>query len=525
MQLRIKNKQAALGYGVIALILVVGFGLRLLGLEQYPAGVNQDELSNIYDGYAIAQTGADRWGLHWPVILRGFGQLDYRPPMYAWLSAGMVQLFGFSVFAGRLVSALAGCASLGLVYLVARRMSGRLFAYFAVLLAALSPWHLLFSRTASEGTMLPPFFLIAACYLWQRAKATEYRPLPLALLGLCIGLGTNTYQAGKLLFFLFAGLVVVDIWRSRRQFFTKAAMFGATCLVGVLPQLVALVTMPRQFFSRASGTTEAFSPKFAFFSSLLKKLFSYFSADFLFFDYEHPSNLSVSRLLTVECLAFYIGLFFLYKVVSRRQALTPGAIYFLLFATILPGALTPESPHALRAAGLVVLLPFITAAGIVVIYQAIARPWLRQAFVGLATLLIVWNANFFIRRYMKSEELRGENMQVVLVEAAKKLNQYRSQFEHFYIDKQGNGPYLYFVAFGGITPREFQRMPKKIKYEGWDNFEQLGPYYFVDRKTVGENLRHEAAPALLLLRERNSRYQLLDSVRYANERMYFYRYN
>ena len=488
-------------------------------------GVNQDELSNIYDGYAIAQTGADRWGLHFPTILRGFGRLDYRPPMYAWLSAATIQLLGFSVSSGRLVSAVLGCASLVLGFLVARRLGGQLFAYFALLLAVLSPWHILFSRTASEGAMLPPFFLISACYLWQRAKAADYKPLPLALLGLCIGLGTNTYQAGKLLFFLFAVLVLVDIWRSHRQVVARVVLFGAFCLVGVLPQLVALATMPNQFFSRASETTESFSPTFSFFSSLFKKIFSYFSADFLFFDFEKPNNLSITRLLTAECFAFYFGLFFLYKVLSRKQVLTPGYFYFLLFATILPGALTPESPHALRAAGLAVLLPFVTAAGIMLMYRAISRPWLQYAFVGLATFMIAWNANFFIKRYMRSEELRGENMQVLLVEATKKLNQYKGQFEHFYIDDQSNEPYIYVLAFCVIKPQEFQQMDKKIKYEEWDRFKKMGPYYFVNRSTLDESLRQESAKSLILLKEKNNHYQVIDSVRHLGEQMYFYTYN
>ncbi|RZK17177.1 MAG: hypothetical protein EOO56_18475 [Hymenobacter sp.] len=525
MQLQVKSKQVPIFYGVILIILVLGFGLRLLRLEQYPTGVNQDELSNIYDGYAIAETGADRWGLHFPVILRGFGRLDYRPPMYAWLSAATIQVFGFSVFAGRLVSAVLGCGSLVLGYLVARRLGGRLFAYFALLLAALSPWHIIFSRTASEGTMLPPFFLIGACYLWQRAKEADYKPLSLVLLGLCIGLGTNTYQAGKLLFFLFAGLVVVDIWVSRRQVYARAALFGAACLVGVIPQLIALATMPSQFFSRASGTTEKFSPTFSFFSSLLRKIYSYFSADFLFFDFENPNNLSISRLLTTECLAFYFGLFFLYKVLSKKQVLKPAYIYFLLFITVLPGALTPESPHALRAAGLVVLLPFITAAGIIFLYRHISRRWLQAVFLVVATFMIAWNALFFSKRYVRSEELRGTNMQVVLVEATKKLNTYKGRFEHFYIDNEGNEPYIYVLAFCEIKPQDFQKMHKKIRYAEWDDFKQMGPYYFVNRAAIAESLRNESAKSLILLREKNPHYQVIDSVRYLDEKMYFYSYN
>nr|GFC02941.1 hypothetical protein [Tanacetum cinerariifolium] len=131
-------------------------------------------------------------------------------------------------------------------------MGGIMLAAFALLLATFSPWHLLFSRIASEGTMLPPFFLISACYLWQRAREAAYKPGALALLGLCIGLGTNTYQAGKLLFFLFAAMCLVDLWQQRTRFFMNAAIFGACCLLGAVPQLMALFAAPDQFFARAN---------------------------------------------------------------------------------------------------------------------------------------------------------------------------------------------------------------------------------------------------------------------------------
>ena len=57
----------------VAILLLVGFWLRLDALDQYPLGVHQDELSNIYDGYSIPETGNDRLGDKYPLQVRGFG--------------------------------------------------------------------------------------------------------------------------------------------------------------------------------------------------------------------------------------------------------------------------------------------------------------------------------------------------------------------------------------------------------------------------------------------------------------------
>lgn len=487
-------------------------------------GVNQDELSNIYDGYSIAETGADRWGQKFPVILRGFGNWDYRPPMYAWLSALTIHVFGFSVASGRLVSAILGCASLVLIYLVAKRMGGTLFAFFALLVATFSPWHILFSRIASEGTMLPPFFLISACYLWQRARDAAYKPMALALLGLCIGLGTNTYQAGKLLFFLFAVLCLVDLWRYRTKFFTNAVIFGAFCLLGAAPQIIAFATMAGQFLSRANGTRETYSFSFDSFNTFFRALTSYISPEFLFFSFKSYNNLSIGRLLTVEFLPFYIGLVLLRRVISKNQVITAGYFYCLLFMAVIPGVLTKDNPHALRGASLMVLAPFITAAGMLLIYRAINRRFFQKAFLTLAVVLIVLNGVSFAKTYVRSEELRGQSMQVLLSKSVQKLATYQDKYVNIYIEKGSNEPYIYVLTFCHIKPQEFQRATIKMKAGGWDEFEKMDKYYFLTKKAIAAKIKTVPVESLILLKSRTTAYQLVDSVQYMNEKMYFYAY-
>src|SRR6185503_4137701 len=104
------------------LLLVVGAWLRFVSLDQYPLGVHQDELSNIYDGYSIAETGADRFGTRHPAVLRAFGEDDFRPAMYAWLAAAPIKVLGFSVTAGRIPAAILGTASLIFLYLFATNL-------------------------------------------------------------------------------------------------------------------------------------------------------------------------------------------------------------------------------------------------------------------------------------------------------------------------------------------------------------------------------------------------------------------
>jgi len=507
----------------IGVILLGGFLLRILQLEQYPLAVNQDELSNIYDGYSIAETGADRWGNKYPMILKAFGLADYRPPMYAWLSAVTIRAFGFSISSGRLVSALLGSASLGLLFLVARRAGGRLFGFLSLLITALSPWHILFSRIASEGAILPSFFIISGCYLWQKARDKNYQIKHLALLGLCIGLGANTYQAGKLTSFLFAALVFVDLLLRCKSRYKCVIAFGVSCLVGASPQIIIMLTMASQFFSRASMSSVPFAFSFEYFNTILKNIASNVSPDFLFFSSTAYNNLSVARLLTVEVLFFYVGLFFIYKVIDRSQVLTPFSIYFLLFASIIPGALTVDNPHALRSSGLAILLPLITAAGIKVVYVYIKQNICKKIFITASVVIVLWNAIYFIEMYIESENLRSQGMQVLLVKSSKKLNDFKDNYDKIYVEITGNQQYIYLLSYCNIKPREFQTADIEMNYGDWDDFRRLGKYYFVNQSEIEEKAKDDKATSLLLLRTRTNNYEAIDSVEHMSEKMFFYK--
>src|SRR5688572_28707733 len=97
--------------------LLIAIFLRTYKLSEYPAPINQDELSYSYDAYCLAETGADRWGEKLPFVCRGFGEQDYNPPLYAYLSIVPVKIFGFSVSTARMISVLSGILSLILLFL------------------------------------------------------------------------------------------------------------------------------------------------------------------------------------------------------------------------------------------------------------------------------------------------------------------------------------------------------------------------------------------------------------------------
>ncbi|MCH7995860.1 MAG: glycosyltransferase family 39 protein, partial [Planctomycetes bacterium] len=251
---------------IVGIVLCVGFLLRFVALDKLPLPAHQDELSDIYDGYCIAMTGADRAGDPWPIIIRGMGPGDYHPGLYAYLAGASTRLFGLSVWAGRLPAVMAGSLTLVLVFFAAIETVGRRGALIALLFLVFSPVHILYSRQAHAGACLPPFFAALTVFLLLRSlKAIgcdgKRRPIGwIFATGLAIGISTNAYGALRLSGLLFAitaaALVTLQVGWTRgawRRASGLVAVLALAALIGAAPQIYAALGDSPNFFARASN--------------------------------------------------------------------------------------------------------------------------------------------------------------------------------------------------------------------------------------------------------------------------------
>lgn len=510
----------------LLLILILSIVLRFYKLETYPGLINQDELSNIYDGYTIAETGADRWGLQYPIILRGFGEFDFRPPLNAWLCAASIKILGYSVFAGRLPSAILGFLSLIILFLVAQKIGKNVFAFFAVLFASLSPWHILFSRMAHEGTILPSFFLILSFYLWLLVKEYNYKLIFIIMLALCTGLATNAYQSTKLIFFILAILFAFDILKNAKFKLKSIFIFGFFVTLGAFPQLLAAYTMPEHFFTRATnGTVNQFSISIDFFSNFCLKFYANLAPKYLFFSFGDLNNLTIGRLLAAESLFFYCGLFVFMKVIKPSNKFNSSLIYFLIFVAILPSALTPDNPHAIRSSATMVLFPLISASGVLFFYNRLKGIWAKEGFLLILFLVVLGNFAFVSKKYFGSHILQNMGQQSNVFQINNKLNKYLTDQRKVYIEDYGNMIYIYNASFNNMKPLEFQNSPKIYEDNGFggDHFVQLGKYNYLKMNAIDSILNQSAEKYLLVLQSKNKKYNLVDSLKWDGQTTYFYK--
>jgi 4-amino-4-deoxy-L-arabinose transferase-like glycosyltransferase len=512
----------------LLILFSIAFFLRVYHLDRYPLPIQQDELSNVYDGYAIAETGADRWGNKHPVILRAFGDSDYRPPLYAYLDAASIKVLGFSVIAGRLPAALLGFISLILLYCLTKKLAGTTTALLTLLVAVFSPWHILFSRMAHEGTILPSFFVLLALYLFVKVREMHYKSRYIILLGLTLGIATNAYQSTKLIFPVVAvliGLSLIKEFRThsqRKPRYLLLSAFVLCFLIGAAPQITALITTPEHFFSRANGTVMPFSLSLDYINRLFENFWSNLSPQFLFIDSGVANNLSVARLLPVEAIFFYTGLFFLYRVFKKSRLFHPSYIYILLFLAILPAALTNSNPHAIRSSGMLLLLPMFTASGIIVVCTMIKQQAWQKLTMAVIVLCIVANAGYFINTYTRSWDLQNTGQQNILVHLGTKLTAYKNNYAHIYIEYQGNQPYIYIAAFSNMRPSEFQKAPKQIDTYGFDLVTRMGNYFFLTADAIDSIAARSTGNDLYVYRTEHPDLTRIDSINDHGQTVFFY---
>ncbi len=142
--------------------ILLGIFLRFHSFGTNPNGLSAEEVSSAYES-SLLKTGKDRWGIDYPVYFISWG--SGQNTLYAYFSIPFIKLFGMNAFGIRFLSGLLGLLTLGLLYLLFRKiLKSSNWALFGVFLYTLNPWHFILSRWSFEENPVP-FFAILGFYL------------------------------------------------------------------------------------------------------------------------------------------------------------------------------------------------------------------------------------------------------------------------------------------------------------------------------------------------------------------------
>lgn len=390
-------------------IVLLAFALRLFGLSSFPVGLNPDEASQAYSAYSLLKTGNDEWGNKLPIVsIKSF--LDYKAPLYTYLTVPSVAIFDLNRFSVRLPSALVGVVSVSLIYFLANAVypgSGTLASF----LLAISPWSISFSRSAMEANLAPAILFTAFYFLLKSLLKPRY----LILAAIFFGLSLYAYHSTKIFVPIF---LFIYLLKFRKLYDPKTLLFSLfTLLLLASPIIVAMLfglagkrggellitslnpqqlksIQDIQYFSQAGSTiTRLFYNKVTFFwHLLLENYLSYFSP--VFWLGTGSGNTSYSNLPNFGLVYFWtLPFIFLGLKEIVQKGKNKFFILLWLFVGPIPAAITKDPYHAHRSVILMGLLEIITAIGLIKLFKK------SKIYFYLFLIVCLLSLSSFIFRY------------------------------------------------------------------------------------------------------------------------------
>ena len=245
---------------MLVVILIIAAWFRFYQLGSIPPGFTHDEAGHGHDAIAIAHGARP---LYETV---GYG----REPLYDYVVAWVMPIFGENYLTLRIVSALAGLLLIVVMHFWVRRAFDVPTAIATSAFLATSFWAVMVSRHALRSALLPMLFAASIFFMWQAVRPyarpqTIQRRWPMisrlvsyVLAGLLLGLSLMTYLAARVLPMVFIAFWVYlfifhrKIWRDN--------WFGVFFIIGLgliiaWPMFNYIATTPgtEQRLSQLSG--------------------------------------------------------------------------------------------------------------------------------------------------------------------------------------------------------------------------------------------------------------------------------
>lgn len=473
------------------LIILVAILLRFTFLSSVPPAGSLDEVSIGWNAYSILLTGKGEYGRSFPIIMQAYD--DFRPAGYLYMVIPFVKLFGLTVLAVRLPSAI-----LSVITVVGSFFFAKIFfkgytyekwiSLLTMTLFAISPFHIYISRLGHEVNPGLTFaFLGILFFLWGLLSPKKWLIL---LAGIFWAGSFYTYQSEK----VFVPLIMFTLIL---LFYKKVLENKKIVLVSLFFTLV--LSLPIFYASIQPGAllrfkgTSVFTDQHPFIETSLKlaqakkehNLFGEFIYNRRFvpittfiWNYIPHFNplwwvgnsgreqfkapgLGLSYLW--ELPFFLIGIIFLFRVpISYSLKLLP--IFWIFIAFIAPGIST-QTPHAMRSYNILPIPQLIEAVGFIGILILIGnikkyKKLFQNSLVGLLLICIIVSIDMFSYAYFITfPHFESSQYQYALHKAIQYVL-LQKQYNHIVISNQSQATqsYMFYLFESKYDPRRYQKM-------------------------------------------------------------------
>ncbi len=371
--------------GALLAIVALAAVLRLYALDRFPPGLDNDEAYNGLDAQGVLAGNL-------PIF---FEANNGRQPLFIYLQAGAVALFGSTPQALRGTSAVVGIVTVLSIFFLAREMAPnqgrrqRLGLLAAAILAVLY-WHVHFSRFGVRPILFALTVTWTLFFFWRAYRGGRWRDYTLA--GLAIAASFYTYTASVLLPVPLGGFGLAralqrdgDGRHLVRGFLLaggSALAVAAPLLLFYLARLDLLIERPSQMF--------LFNPQYGQQDALMAPIQNAVKAVGMFFwDGDPTWRHGISGWALLDPVSQVLLVAGLGVVLLRWREPSPQLLLLTAGTMLVPAILTGEARHASRAFGSLPAVAVLMALGADFLLTLLAGlPPFRQGAAGSTTMLL-----------------------------------------------------------------------------------------------------------------------------------------
>ena len=483
-------------FWLLSAIVLLGAAARFSGLESLPPSLNWDEVSHGYNAYSLFKTGGDEWGVTLPAIFRAFG--DYKLPVYIYATVLSEVLFGLTATGVRFFSVISGVLLIPVTFLIARKIfSSNIAALFSAFLVALEPWTFFLSRGAFEANTGAFIFSLGVCLLLYRK---------FFLSALVFGLSVWTYNSFRIftpLFLMGIGILYrrefMAYFRQQKKVIIASGIVLGLFLTPMFYQLfsaegqsrfqwlnildeggIAKIISLRQSSDLPALPVRLLYNRYTYFTySVASNYIKYFSPDFLYIKGGSHYQFSVPGhgLLYLSGLPFLLlGLGVMVFVPGRYKKLL---LAWLLLAAV-PGSITRDAPHTLRAVTFLPLPMLLTGFGASV-------AWTRSRYGSVISLLFlvligVSFSNYVSRILPSYRQNYSWAYQYGYRQAVLYIKNNYDQYDRIIFTKKQGEPHEFVLFYWNWDPQSFKTDPALSRYfkSSWYWVDGFSKFTFVN---------------------------------------------
>ncbi|MDD2482717.1 MAG: glycosyltransferase family 39 protein [Candidatus Shapirobacteria bacterium] len=223
---------------ILILILILAIFLRFFRLDYLE--LFGDEIDAGYQSYSLLETGRDYKGHLLPLYAQSFS--EWRAPMMMYFMIPFIKIFGLNEFGVRSYSAFFGIVSiLGIYFLLMKIGVKKKISLMTVFLITILPWHIQYSRSAFEVTLMSSFIIWGSYFLIDYFNKHKFYKLFLA--AVLLSLSFYTYNTAN----IYVPLLILIIFTGRK-FFTKEKIFKPAFKLLIIMFVLSLPILYQIFF-------------------------------------------------------------------------------------------------------------------------------------------------------------------------------------------------------------------------------------------------------------------------------------